>query len=150
MTIKQGAWSGTWPGCTLPPSPGAASAVDFDSGIGQVAPGSTEVVLAALASCSAMDVISILAKKRQPFDGYEIRFGDQRDGYPQVFTRIDDGPRLEGPNLDVAAVRRSIELSATKYCPVIAMLAAGATESTTSTASSAPGGSRSTSRARWW
>jgi putative redox protein len=128
MTIKQVVVRNL-AGMHLTAVTGSGFAVDFDSGIGQAAPGPTEVVLAALASCSAMDVISILAKKRQPFDRYEIRVrGDQRDGYPQVFTRIDVVHELEGPNLDVAAVRRSIELSATKYCPVIAMLAAGATE----------------------
>ncbi len=76
-----------------------------------------------------MDVVSILAKKRQAFERYEIHVrGDQRDGYPQVFTRIDVVHELEGPAVDVVALRRSIELSATKYCPVNAMLAAGATE----------------------
>jgi len=103
--------------------------VTFDSGDGQTAPGPTEVVLAALAACSAMDVVSILAKKRQVFERYEIHVrGDQRDGYPQVFTRIDVVHELEGPVVEVVALRRCIELSATKYCPVNAMLAARATE----------------------
>jgi putative redox protein len=108
---------------------GSGFPVHFDSGEGQTAPGPTEVVLAALASCSAMDVVSILAKKRQPFDRYEIHVrGDQRDGYPEVFTRIDVVHELEGPAVEVAGLRRCIELSATRYCPVNAMLAAGATE----------------------
>jgi putative redox protein len=116
-------------GMHLVATTGSGFTVHFDSGEDRTAPGPTEVVLAALASCSAMDVISILAKKRQAYDRYEIHVrGDQRSGYPQVFTRIDVVHELEGPVLDVAAVRRSIELSATKYCPVIAMLAAGATE----------------------
>jgi len=116
-------------GMHLVATPGSGFPVHFDSGAGQTAASPTEVVLAALASCSAMDVISILGKKRQQFDRYEIHVrGDQRAGYPQVFTRIDVVHELEGPTLEVAAVRRSIELSATKYCPVIAMLAAGATE----------------------
>jgi putative redox protein len=60
---------------------------------------------------------------------YEIHVtADQRDGYPQVFTRIDVVHELEGPAVEVAALRRCIELSATKYCPVSAMLSAGATE----------------------
>ncbi len=108
---------------------GSGFPVAFDSGDGQVAPGPTEVLLAALAACSAMDVVSILAKKRQAFVRYELHVrADQRDGYPQVFTRIDILHELEGPAIDVVAVARSIELSATKYCPINAMLSAGATE----------------------
>jgi putative redox protein len=107
---------------------GSGFPLAFDSGEDQTAPGPTEGVLAALAACSAMDVVSILAKKRQSFERYEIHVrGDQRDGYPQVFTRIDVVHELEGPAVDAVALRRSIELSATKYCPVAAMLAAGDT-----------------------
>ncbi|HET9519640.1 MAG TPA: OsmC family protein [Candidatus Limnocylindrales bacterium] len=88
-----------------------------------------ESVAVALAACSAMDVISILEKKRQKIDSYVIDVrGDQRDEYPQIFTRIDVIHVVEGTVLLEAAVRRAIELSATKYCPVNAMLSAGATE----------------------
>jgi putative redox protein len=108
---------------------GSGFSFEFDSGHERVAAGPIEGVLASLASCSAMDVISILAKKRQSFERYVIHVrGDQRSEYPQVYTRIDVVHELEGAELDVAAVRRSIELSATKYCPVIAMIGAGATE----------------------
>jgi len=88
-----------------------------------------ETVLAALAACSAMDVVSILEKKRQVLTSYRIEVeGDQRDEYPQVYTRIDVTHVLEGTVLLELAVRRSIELSAAKYCPVNAMISAGATE----------------------
>ena len=53
--------------------------------------------------------------------------GSQRDEYPQVFTEIDVVHEVTGPDLSEAAIRRAIELSATKYCPVNAMLSAGAT-----------------------
>jgi putative redox protein len=88
-----------------------------------------ETVAAALAACSAMDVVSILAKKRQVLDSYRIDIrADQRGEYPQVFTRIDLTHIVEGTVVLEAAVRRAIELSAAKYCPVNAMLSAGATE----------------------
>ncbi len=87
-----------------------------------------ETVLAALASCSGMDVISIAAKKRQVIDEYRIDVrGSQRDEYPQIFTEITVTHEVVGRGLSVAAVRRSIELSAAKYCPVNAMISAGAT-----------------------
>jgi putative redox protein len=88
-----------------------------------------ELLAAAVAACSAMDVVSILAKKRQVITSYIVESrGDQRDEYPQVFTRIDVVHILEGTVLLEAAVRRAIQLSASKYCPVNAMLSAGAAE----------------------
>ena len=88
-----------------------------------------ETVTVALAACSAMDVISIALKKRQGIDRYAIHVrGEQRSKYPQVLTRVDVTHEVEGPAVDEAAIRRCIELSATKYCPVNAMLSAGATE----------------------
>ena len=87
-----------------------------------------ETVLVALGSCTAMDVISIATKKRQRLASYRIHVrGDQRAEYPQVFTEIDVIHEVTGENISEAAIRRSIELSATKYCPVSAMISAGAT-----------------------
>jgi putative redox protein len=88
-----------------------------------------EMVTTALAACSAMDVVSIMVKKRLTVESYEVRVaGVQRDEYPRVLTRVDVIHDVAGPDVTEDAVRRSIELSATKYCPVNAMLAAGATE----------------------
>jgi putative redox protein len=88
-----------------------------------------ETVEAALAACSAMDVVSILVKKRQRLTSYRIEVeGEQRDEYPQVYLRIEVTHILEGTVLLEGAVRRAIELSASKYCPVNAMISAGATE----------------------
>jgi putative redox protein len=87
-----------------------------------------ETVLVALGACTAMDVVSITAKKRQAVEAYRIHVrGDQRAEYPQVFTEIEVVHEVTGRNISEGAIRRSIELSATKYCPVSAMLAAGAT-----------------------
>ena len=83
-----------------------------------------ETLLAALAGCTAMDVASILRKKRQVASSYELVVsGSQRDEHPRVFTAIAVEHRLTG-DLDPEAVRRSVELSATQYCPVNAMLSA--------------------------
>jgi len=87
-----------------------------------------ETVLVALGACTAMDVISIATKKRQVLDAYRIHVrGDQRSEYPQVFTEIDVVHEVTGRNVSEGAIRRAIELSATKYCPVSAMISAGAT-----------------------
>ena len=89
----------------------------------------TEVLLIALAACAAMDVVSILAKKRQSWTGYAVEVrGLEREEHPQVFTWIELVHAFNGPDLEDGAVRRAIELSASRYCPVNAMLAAGPTE----------------------
>ena len=88
-----------------------------------------EALVAALAACTAMDVISILEKKRQQIDTYTIEArAEQRDAFPQVLTRIEITHAVEGTVVLEQAVRRAVELSATKYCPISAMLASGATE----------------------
>ena len=87
-----------------------------------------ETVLVALAACTAMDVISIAIKKRQVVDAYRVHVrGDQRSEYPQVFTDIEVVHEFSGQNVSEGAIRRAVELSATKYCPVSAMISAGAT-----------------------
>jgi len=94
---------------------------------GELSP--VESLVACLAACTAMDVASIAGKKRQQISRYEIEAeATQRDEYPRVLTRVDVIHVVEGPAVEEAAIRRSIELSALKYCPVNAMLSAGATE----------------------
>ena len=99
--------------------------VVVDNGTGNTGPRPTELQLVALASCTAMDVVEILAKKRQTYDRYSTEVsGTQRDKAPNVFTDITVVHVVEG-NVETEAVRRSIELSATKYCTVSAQVASG-------------------------
>jgi putative redox protein len=94
---------------------------------GELSP--VETIAVSLGSCSAMDVISIATKKRQEISAYRVHVdATQRDEYPQVLTHAIVTHEVEGPLIEEAAIRRAIELSATKYCPVNAMLSAGATE----------------------
>jgi putative redox protein len=91
---------------------------------GGTAPGPTETVLAALAACTAMDVASIMRKKRERVDRYQISVSATRaDEHPTVFTSIVVEHQVSG-DVSAEALRRSIELSATAYCPVSAMLSA--------------------------
>jgi putative redox protein len=95
--------------------------------LGELSP--VETLAVSLAACSAMDVISIAIKKRQEISRYLVHVeAIQRDEYPQILTRADVIHEVEGPLVQEAAIRRAIELSATKYCPVSAMLSAGNTE----------------------
>ena len=107
---------------------GSGHAIVLDNTEGDTGMRPAELVPLALAGCTAMDVISILRKKRQPVTGYEARAsGVQRDGQPASFTRLDVLHIVDG-DVDSGAVRRAIELSATKYCSVGSTLASGAVE----------------------
>ena len=108
---------------------GSGHAFVLDDGKGDAGPRPAELIPMALAGCTAMDVISILRKKRQDVTRYEVRAeGVQMDEHPNAFTRIDVLHVVDGSAIDVDALRRAIELSATKYCSVGATLSAGITE----------------------
>ena len=109
--------------------PSSGHPLDFDDRQSNTGASPVETVLSALGACSGMDVVSILAKKRQDVTAYQIEVsGLQRDEYPQVYTEVTLTHEVDGRDLSEAAVRRAIELSALKYCPVNAMLSAGATQ----------------------
>ncbi len=110
-------------------SVGSGHSLVLDNGEGDAGMRPSELLPVALAGCTGMDVISILRKKRQDVRGYRIEVsGTQMDGHPNAFTRMDVTHVVEGTDLDVEAVRRAIELSATKYCAVGTTLASGITE----------------------
>lgn len=110
-------------------STGSGHTIVLDDGVGDGGARPTEMLLVALVACTAMDIASLLVKKRQTFTGYSIEArGEQQSDYPQVYTWIEIVHVVAGPRLNDVAVRRSIELSATKYCPINAMVSAGPTE----------------------
>ncbi len=82
-----------------------------------------ELVLLGLAGCTALDVISILEKKRQQVTGFEVRaHGERAETHPKVFTHVVVEYVVTGVNVDPAAVARAVELSETKYCSAYGML----------------------------
>ncbi len=82
-----------------------------------------ELMAVSLAGCTAMDVISILKKKRQDVTSFEVTVHTERaDEHPRVFTSAIIDYRVVGRNVDEKAVLRSIELSAKSYCPAQGML----------------------------
>ena len=85
-----------------------------------------ELMAVSLAGCTAMDVISILKKKQQVVTAFEVKVqADQAQEFPKVFTHATITYLVIGHNVDELALKRCIELSATKYCPAQAMLAKG-------------------------
>ncbi len=89
-----------------------------ETGVGPV-----EMVAIALAGCTAMDVISILTKKQEKVTSLDVKVhADRSTDYPTVITQAALEYVVTGHAVDETAVRRAIDLSITKYCPVHAML----------------------------
>lgn len=85
-----------------------------------------ELLLVALGSCTGVDVISILKKKRQHVTDYRIEVsGERRADFPRSFTRMQVKHIVRGRGVSKQAVERAIELSETKYCSVAATLRSG-------------------------
>ncbi len=81
----------------------------------------SEMLLVALASCTAVDVVEIMAKKRQPLGHLEIIITGERDPNPPwPYRSIEVNYRLRGENLTDKAVAQAIKLSSEKYCSVAA------------------------------
>jgi putative redox protein len=107
---------------------GSGHELVMDDGVGDRGVRPAELIPVALAGCTAMDVISILRKKQQRVTRYSVQAtGEQLVGTPARFVRLDVIHEVDG-DVSVAALRRSIELSATRYCSVGATLATGALE----------------------
>jgi putative redox protein len=82
-----------------------------------------ELIATGLAGCTAMDVISILTKKREVVTAFEVQVHTrQAHEYPKVFTYALIEYFITGHRVSEEAVLRSIELSASIYCPAQAML----------------------------
>ena len=94
----------------------------------------TELLLAAVAGCTAVDVIDILRKMRQGVTGLRVTAqGYQRAEHPRAFERIQLQYEVRGSGISNSAVERAIELSHAQYCSVAATVS-GVAQITSSTA----------------
>jgi len=129
MPLKTSTARFSGPGMRFTARTGSGHEIVLDDGEGNAGPRPVEMLLVGQAGCTGMDVMSILQKKRQVVTSYEVAVSaDQREGQPAIYTRADVVHTVAGPAIDEASVRRAIELSATKYCSVAAMLSAGTVE----------------------
>jgi putative redox protein len=91
-------------------------------------PSPMEAVLAALCSCTSVDVVSILKKKRQDVTGLRVSaVAERAPEPPRVFTHIKLTYAVRGSKLSRKAVEDSVSLSKNKYCSVSKMLEKAAT-----------------------
>jgi putative redox protein len=95
-----------------------------DEGVG-IKP--SDLLLIAVAACSAVDVVGILEKKRMGLTHLEISSsGDQDAEAPWTFRKVHLHFKLGGKNLTEKAVEQAIQLSEEKYCSVAATIRATA------------------------
>jgi putative redox protein len=98
-----------------------------ESGGADRGPRPMELLPAALATCTAITVLSILRKKRLQIMAYEVVVQSERvEDHPRVFTAFHVEHRITGALLAPQVVQRAIELTEARYCGVSAMLRAQA------------------------
>jgi len=91
-----------------------------------------QLVALGLGACSGMDVVSIMQKKRQDVQDFDIKVNyERREEHPRIWSEINVEYILTGKDIDSEALERSIELSIENYCAAHAMLSK-AVEITTS------------------
>lgn len=87
------------------------------------APSPMELLLLALGSCTGVDVVSILRKKRETVTDYRVEVrGHRREDYPRSYKRMEVHHIVTGRNISERSVAQAIELSEQKYCSVAATL----------------------------
>lgn len=93
-----------------------------DAGKTKTSNGPMELVLIGLCSCTAVDVVNILRKKREPFTSLEVRAEAERAAEPpSVYTSVKLVYRVGGA-VSKKAVEDAAHLSETKYCSVAGMV----------------------------
>ena len=102
-----------------PPS-GHAQVIDT-KGDRRAAPTPVEMLLVAVAACTAADVISILHKKRQDVTDYNVEIeGTRAEDHPRKFIKFHIHHIVRGKGVSEKAVADAIHLSDTTYCSVAA------------------------------
>ncbi len=85
------------------------------------APSPLEMLLVSVAACTAVDVVSIMEKKRQNVTDYKVEItGERREEHPRAFTKMHIHHIVYGHDISEHALAQAIELSDTKYCSVAA------------------------------
>ncbi len=116
-------WKGE--GLLLDATADTGGTVALASGMDQGAEGfrPMELLAMGMAGCSAMDVLSILKKKRQDVVDFEVKVHTEKaDTYPMVWTDVVVEYIVTGRDIDPKAVERAMELSRNTYCPAMGMI----------------------------
>ena len=99
---------------------GRSHTIDADS---KTAPGPVEVLLEAIMTCSGVDVVDILAKRRTPVSRFSIAItAHRRAEHPRRIMRLEVDYVIDGEGIEAEQAERAIELAFEKYCTVIGSL----------------------------
>jgi putative redox protein len=80
-----------------------------------------ELMLASLAGCTGMDVVSILQKMRVTIESFNIDIeADLTDEHPKHYTKMHIIYKFKGNELDPEKLKKAVELSQERYCGVSA------------------------------
>jgi len=117
----------TWKheGLLLDASADTGGTIRLASGLDEGASGfrPMELMAMSLAGCTAMDVLSILQKKRQDVVDFEVRVHtESADTYPKIWVKTAVEYVVTGRDIDPAAIERAMDLSRERYCPAQNML----------------------------
>ncbi|HVX41194.1 MAG TPA: OsmC family protein [Gemmatimonadaceae bacterium] len=95
----------------------------IDAG-GKEGPGPVETLLGAIATCSGIDIIDILAKRKTPVEQLEVNVdAERRSEFPRRVQRLDIEYRIDGAGIERVHAERAIALSFERYCSVACSLA---------------------------
>lgn len=88
------------------------------------APGPVETLLNAIAACSGVDVIDIIAKRKTPVEHMTVNVtAERRSSFPRRVQRLEIEFRIDGAGIEREHAERAIQLSYERYCSVAASLA---------------------------
>ena len=112
---------------------GSGYQFDLNSNAGEASGSPMEFLLAGVAGCTAMDVISILQKMRQKVHDFSVEIsGGRAEEHPKVYTEVDITYVVRGESINEDNVARAIELSQNIYCSASQMFEQSGTKINTS------------------
>ncbi|MDE3127164.1 MAG: OsmC family protein [Gemmatimonadota bacterium] len=93
-------------------------------GHAETGPGPVDVLLTAVATCSGIDVVDILAKRHTPVAALEVEVvGERRAAHPRRLLAIDVTYHVTGAEVERVHAERAVALSLERYCSVSSSLA---------------------------
>ena len=88
------------------------------------APGPVETLLNALITCSAVDIIDILSKRKTPVERFTAKVaGERRPEFPRRLMQVDIELKIDGAGIEREHAERAVSLSLERYCSVASSLA---------------------------
>jgi len=113
----------TWRGERLFDAGPAGRQHRIDAGAKE-APGPVETLLSAIATCSSVDIIDIIAKRKTPVERLSVSVvGERRPEFPRRLMKLQIEYRIDGEGIEREQAERALQLSFERYCSVAASLA---------------------------